>query len=378
MVFLKNSFAESCGYNYSDRNIPADVISLYERNGGFKKESGCPLIKSNSEFPLKYHEYLFGQELSNGACISSTYQKGNVPYGGGPIENNEQVGKEVENRGGGFFFNGGAFYLPYATIYTTINQKDIREIDEKKQTVTLDISLTMMWMDYNVYTFEPNYLGGNNEGALAEKAENEVTLEHAKMIWKPDLPIHNLYDFKAFIDSFRMVRLKILSKNHLDNGLCMAGPMLRYNIEAKITFYCNFNLHNYPMDKSICKLRFGGQRANTNFQLYDPKNSSHPDQTYDHADLKIIISVAEDKGVTEQQPSIGLDINIQRRIGSYLLKYYLPCMIITLVSQCSFLIPLESLPGRVALIVTQLLTLMSLFIHQMVCMKLKYINIIVH
>jgi hypothetical protein len=144
IVLLKHSFAESCGSNYSVRNIPADVISLYERNGGFKKEAGCPLIKTNDEFPLKYHEYLFGKEVSNGACISSTYQKGSVPYGGGPFGDNEKMVGEVEKRGGAFFAQGQAFFLPYATIYTTINHKNIREIDDKKQTVTLDISLTMM------------------------------------------------------------------------------------------------------------------------------------------------------------------------------------------------------------------------------------------
>ena len=114
------------------------------------------------------------------------------------------------------------------------------------------------------------------------------------------------------------------------------------------------------------------------FQLYDPDNSSHSDQTYHLSDLKLFVSVAEDKDVTRLQQSIGLDINIQRKLGSYVLKYYLPCIIITMVSQCSFVIPLESLPGRVALVVTQLLTLTSLFIHQMVGMILKYINLILH
>ena len=100
---LKYSFAESCGYNYSDRSIPAKVVSLYERNGGFKKGAGCPLIKTNEEFSLQYHEYLFGKKLSNGACISSTYQKGSVPYGGGPIGNDEEMIREVQKRGGGLF-----------------------------------------------------------------------------------------------------------------------------------------------------------------------------------------------------------------------------------------------------------------------------------
>ena len=376
IALLKTSFAESCGFtNYSDRTIPPKIISEYERNGGFKNKIGCPLIKTDSELPDYYNEYLFGKELSNGACISGTYQKGSARYGGGPVGNNvDMVREEVTKRDGSLIWGGAAFLLPYATIYTTIKNKTIREIDDKRQTVTLDISLTMMWMDYDVYTFEPNFDG---EG-MTEITENEVTPENAKMIWKPDLPIYQLYDFKAFTDSLRMVRLKILSTNHLDNGLCMVGPMIRYEVDAKITFYCKFNLLNYPMDESDCKLRLGGQRPNMKFQLYDPDNSSHSDEIYDLSDLRLVVSVAEDKDVTQPQQSIGLDINIQRKLGSYVLKYYLPCIIITMVSQCSFVIPLESLPGRVALVVTQLLTLTSLFIHQMVGMILKYINLILH
>ena len=50
----------------------------------------------------------------------------------------------------------------------------------------------------------------------------------------------------------------------------------------------------------------------------------------------------------------------------FLYMYYLPCMAIVLVSQISFIIPLSSIPGRVALVVTQFLTLTNIFIHQTV------------
>ena len=63
---------------------------------------------------------------------------------------------------------------------------------------------------------------------------------------------------------------------------------------------------------------------------------------------------------------IGLNITTERILRPYLLKYYIPCTTIVIMSQISFVIPLEALPGRVALVVTQFLTLTSLFIQQMV------------
>ena len=373
LILVKYSVATQCAYNYSDRQIDnEDVISLYKSLGG-SIDQGCPLLRMIEDFPSNYHEYIFGMKLSPGACISAMYQKGKVPYGGGPYgkwfytENDEIVEKEAIARGGNLFdFNldTKAFVLPYATIYTTIDKKYIRKINDNENTITLDISLTMMWMDYKIYTHHPDFAVGGNR--LFTSGGNDITIENSKKIWKPDLPVQNLYNFKAFIDSLRMVSLKVLSVNHLDDNLCMAGPMVRYEIEAKITIYCAFDFSNYPMDHSNCKLRFGGQRSDLKYTLYDPANSSHGEQLSEISDLKMVVRVAEDTNSIPTKYKIGLDINLQRQIKPYLLKYYLPCIIITLVSQCSFLIPLEALPGRVALVVTQLLTLTSLFIHQMV------------
>ena len=64
-----------------------------------------------------------------------------------------------------------------------------------------------------------------------------------------------------------MVSLKIKRGNHLDKDVCIPGPMLTYDIEAKISFYCTFDLSKYPMDTSRCKLRFGGKVSNVMFKL---------------------------------------------------------------------------------------------------------------
>ena len=113
-------------------------------------------------------------------------------------------------------------------------------------------------------------------------------------------------------------------------------------------------------------MQFGGQSSNIRFELYDPENDQHTDETFFMSDLKVLVSVLEEPGTEPTDQKIGLKVNIKRNIRPYVYKHYIPCIIITLVSQCSFLIPLEALPGRVVLVVTQLLTLTSLFIHTMV------------
>jgi hypothetical protein len=71
-----------------------------------------------------------------------------------------------------------------------------------------------MWMDLRIYTFSPRYFTEHN--ILEEQEGYEVSNEAAKAIWKPDLPVHNLSDYKAFADSLQIVSLRIKRTNYLE------------------------------------------------------------------------------------------------------------------------------------------------------------------
>ena len=68
-----------------------------------------------------------------------------------------------------------------------------------------------------------------------------------------------------------------------------------------------------------------------------------------------------------QQIQFGVYSNFTRQIQTYVYQCYIPCSASVLMSFSSFIIPVTAVPGRVAIIVTQFLTLTSFFIHQMVC-----------
>lgn len=61
----------------------------------------------------------------------------------------------------------------------------------------------------------------------------------------------------------------------------------------------------------------------------------------------------------------GFDIELRRLVQPYIFQYYFPSAAIVAVSHISFIIPLNSIPGRVGLVVTQFLTLTNIFIYQM-------------
>ena len=64
----------------------------------------------------------------------------------------------------------------------------------------------------------------------------------------------------------------------------------------------------------------------------------------------------------------GFTIRMSRRLQPFVMECYLPCIAIVVVSHISFIVPLDALPGRIALLVTLFLTLANICIHQQVRM----------
>ena len=71
-------------------------------------------------------------------------------------------------------------------------------------------------------------------------------------------------------------------------------------------------------------------------------------------------------GYDTKENGVGFHIQMTRLLSPFMMKYYIPSIAIVIVSEIGFMVPLTAIPGRVALLVTQFLTLVNLFIYQMV------------
>ena len=63
---------------------------------------------------------------------------------------------------------------------------------------------------------------------------------------------------------------------------------------------------------------------------------------------------------------IGFTISMRRKVWNYPITYYIPCALIVMLTQTSFIVPISAIPGRMAFLVTEFLTLTNIFIHQQV------------
>lgn len=309
-----------------------------------------------------------GTQLDHGVCIENSYESEVGPGVSGRIENTTK--EEMKSRGASCLRGcHECCKLRYTPVFTTINYHMVREINDKQRTLTTDISLSMFWMDRRIETYRPPMLVDKEQ---AKKRVINLPLSRTANIWIPDLYVYNLSEYRSFKNSINVVSLQVLPTHYQDRGFCLTGPMVKYEIEAKITFFCELDYSHYPMDYSNCKLRFGSRRSDTTFVLHDNQSRWFNNEVYRVLDFDVKSNIIQEKqSDLFALGSIGLDIEINRVIQPHMLKYYIPSIIITIVSQCSFIIPISAIPGRISLIITSLLTLISIFLQQMVSTKDK-------
>ena len=128
----------------------------------------------------------------------------------------------------------------------------------------------------------------------------------------------------------------------------------------------------YPMDTQDCSVNIGSGSDSTIFALYDKDRYYHVSTNYKKVGLMINITFFGENNVVRGK-SVGFHIAMSRLKTPFFLKYYIPSIAIVIVSEIGFMVPLTAIPGRVALLVTNFLTLVNLFIYQMVrCIPNKH------
>merc|ERR1719225_1377973 len=82
-------------------------------------------------------------------------------------------------------------------------------------------------------------------------------------------------------------------------------------------------------------------------------------------DIQIVALKPEDRvldyGPLGNFSLAGFEMVLQRYVSTYIITYYLPSGLFVIVSWISFLIPMDVIPGRMALLVTLFLVLVNIF-----------------
>ena len=243
-------------------------------------------------------------------------------------------------------------------VYNTFDYLKVLKVEEIEKTLTINIHQSMMWEDKRIKTQFKKFNG------TIELRPHPIDVAYP--IWTPSTPplIYGLKEWKSLNSPIFFSELLFLSNNTLDTNTTLVKAIL----EWRVTVFCNFDFSNFPLDYHRCQFRMGSRGPEELKQiLYDPDNTCHSMKHYEASSFDLTIEFV---GNTPEQENVmkelGFDIKLNRQIKPYLFHYYLPSMLIVVVSFVSFIVPLSAIPGRIVLVVTQFLTLTNLFIHEMV------------
>ena len=245
------------------------------------------------------------------------------------------------------------------------NKNGIRNVDDNKMTVTIDLNIILYWEDTRILT--------NFSEDQKKEGRVPISSEQIQHIWKPDLYIYNTSRFKILTALDPLAGLSFLTNFYWDEDRkneTLNGTFIEYYLEAEVTIYCNFHLHVYPMDEQECELKIGSSNHGRAiaFQLIESLwKGIYGVGTYHSKDFYVEIHFQESKNTYlgndyfSDMKEVGFKIKLKRCLLSYVFRYYISCGAIVIISQISFLIPPDQVPGRIALLVTTFLILVNIF-----------------
>ena len=292
------------------------VLSIqYEENDIVKKkveEAGCPFVGRK-------------QLLERTVCLMPHYALNEMP-------------KNTEND------------VTLVNIY--LLHVYILEVDEGKNQITIEV---LQYMDWKEPRIRANFstTHGKNKIKLSSKNVN--------MIWHPELDIYTkrLKESQSLYDPF-VYHSVYISKRENETIVKLSA------LKAwRATVSCNFDMTTFPFDSQNCSFLEFGSSA----QLVLKTNCQPEPEILENKPAGFKVTLTRGGTYCDGNTvwmDIGFNLTLERIIQPYLYQYYFPTIAIVIVSQISFLIPLTALPGRVALVVTQFLTLSNIFIHEMV------------
>ncbi|OXA56418.1 Glycine receptor subunit alpha-3 [Folsomia candida] len=173
-----------------------------------------------------------------------------------------------------------------------------------------------------------------------------------KAIWKPEVYFPNGKEA-----DFQFVTVpNVLVRIHPD------GDIL-YMLRLKITFSCMMDLSKFPLDRQVCTMEVASFSKTVEELILEWKKKD-PVTTRNFGMSQFeLVKIAAEKCKEDFQignySCLVAEFHLSRSLGFHLVQSYLPTILMVVISWVSFWMDVNSVPGRVTLGITTLLTVSS-------------------
>ncbi|XP_041976829.1 gamma-aminobutyric acid receptor subunit delta-like isoform X3 [Aricia agestis] len=225
------------------------------------------------------------------------------------------------------------------TVYIGINVNRVSAVDENREEITLDVFLQVSWEERRLST-PPGM------------PFIDLPWEFRQLIWTPDLYIWQLQTMRILSVLQEMASLRIY-----------ANRTVSVSIGATITIKCEMDFVLYPLDVQNCAIDFSSYKYTAEDVRFEwrevaPWRGVSGEQRHQFRLPKYVVTFVTDKS---EHSAARLQIKLSRELRSYLLESYLPSALFVIISWGSFCVIPEIVPGRMVLLVTTLLSLVTMF-----------------
>ncbi|XP_041125223.1 gamma-aminobutyric acid receptor subunit pi-like [Polyodon spathula] len=236
-----------------------------------------------------------------------------------------------------FFDNGPV------SVGMSLDVASIDTISEINMDYTATIFLRQRWTD------ERLCFDGNKSLSLDGRL--------VELLWVPDTFI---------VDSKKSFLHDITVENRLIR-IFPNGTVL-YALRITTTVACNMDLTKYPMDKQTCTLQLESWGYNINDVMFywtrgnDSVSGLDTLRLAQHTVGDYHTSVSEAIYETGHYPKLVFHFNLKRNILYFILETYVPSSLLVVLSWVSFWISQSSVPARICIGVTTVLTMTTLML----------------
>ncbi|CAH3149559.1 unnamed protein product, partial [Pocillopora meandrina] len=143
--------------------------------------------------------------------------------------------------------------------------------------------------------------------------------------------------------------------------------VITHSCRLRLSLYCPMNLRKFPMDEQVCEMIFESYSYSTEDMILswltggkDSIGVSGELQIPQYTLKKIEISMKSHEYSTGNFSTLLARFHLQRQIGYYILQQFIPTVLIVALSWVGFWIDERSVPARVSLGITTVLSITTL------------------
>ena len=267
-------------------------------------------------------------------------------------------------------------------INSSMVLKKVRKINVIQKYMTVDIALYLYWIDNRITKkFTKENMKIHKRG---QSATLVLPIQKLDEIWSPDFYIYDMKQFESYkvissVNSISILYNYYWAPTQYAMEYTKNNTVIQYILDARAKVYCfNFTFDSFPFEENKCTFLLGTAMHPADFKW------GEDGWTWDYALNKVVSGYRVTKiewineypgnvntewygGMeTGMETGIGFRVYLNRKVTPFAIQYYIPCAAIVMLTQISFIVPISAIPGRVALLVTEFLTLINIFIHQQV------------